>query len=136
MKKTTQKKILSCQALQGKSIEDIIKSERYQENLNRYMKSQFADREAARASFEAMQKKGLRGMKLPSHPVEHFLSWNDKQFAAEFLRVLAKTSDLPTAKRQYVWQLGLQAYNLTIAQIACDEFPELKKELLPTTNKN
>jgi dsRNA-specific ribonuclease len=57
-------------------------------------------------------------------------------FVAEFINVLAKCSELSFAERQYIEQLGKQAYNLTVAQYVIEEFPELETELLNKSNAN
>ena len=135
MKADVQKKIASCKALQGMTIGQLISSDRFLKNLDAYLKAQQQDRESIRSSFAAMHKLGTsRGYKIPAHPVDYFLGWTASQFSAEYARVLDKRSELSCNLREYVRQLGGQAYNLTVAQIAVEEFPELKDELFPKAN--
>lgn len=135
-KKEIHEKLRSCRALQGIKVFELIASDHFLGNLDKYLASQKADREGARASFEAMKRYGLRGMKLPAHAVDYFLGWTTEQFAQEYLRVINETSALSKAKREYIRQLGGQAFNLTILEIASEEFPELKDEIKPITHKN
>lgn len=130
--KGTQNKIDSSKALQGKTISDIIGMERFTDNLAAYIKAQREDRKSTRESFRAMLKSGMvSGKKVPAHPMDATLPWSVGEFAMEYLAVVTGVSKQSHAVREYVRQLGQQAYNLTIAQIVCDEFPELAPALLP-----
>lgn len=134
-RKEIQTKIESCKALQGKTVEDLIETPRFRENLAAYMTEQRETRKAARASLKAMEK--LRGpMKLSAHPIDRVINLTVDQFADEYKRVISRESSCSRAVRQYVEQLGRQAYNLTVAQFVIDEFPELEPILLPKTNAN
>lgn len=130
-------KIRSCKALQGVSVEQLINGERYRNNIAAYLKEQQETRKTTIASYKAMHKLGgPKGYKLPPHVVDHFLDWTVDKFVAEFLKVIAKRSELSFAERQYIEQLGKQAYNLTVAQYVIEEFPELETELLNKSNAN
>lgn len=130
--KETQRKIESCKALKGKSVADVVHDEKFLDNLSAYMAAQREDRKQIRASYEAMRKVGgSKGYKLPSHPIDRVIDLLTVQFAAEFLAVITKTSKRPFAERQYIQQLGMQAYNLTVAQYIVEEYPELEPVLLP-----
>jgi len=130
-------KIRSCKALQGVSVEQLINSERYRNNIAAYLKEQQETRKTTIASYKAMHKLGgPKGYKLPAHVVDHFINWTVDMFVAEFINVLAKCSELSFAERQYIEQLGKQAYNLTVAQYVIEEFPELETELLNKSNAN
>lgn len=130
-------KIRSCKALQGVTVEQLINGERYRNNIAAYLKEQQETRKTTVASYKAMHKLGgPKGYKLPAHVVDHFLDWTVDRFVAEFLKVIAKCSELSFAERQYIEQLGKQAYNLTVAQYVIEEFPELETELLNKSNAN
>ena len=134
MNKDIQQKIRECKALQGKTIEDIISMERFQNNLAAYMQAQRADRESIRASYNAMRKLGgAKGYKLPSHTIDRVIDMPVADFAKEYAKVVTGESALSYAERKYIGQLGAQAYSLTVAQIASEEFPELKDVLIPTS---
>lgn len=137
MNKEIQDKIRSCQALKGKSIADIVATQRFRDNLAAYMTAQREDRKAIRASYEAMRKAGgVKGFKIPSHVCEKVLNLSVEQFADEYLNVIAAVSSRPFAERIYVKQLAGQAYHLTVAQIVAEEFPELEEILIPKSNSN
>ena len=127
----TKNKIASCKALQGKTVADIIGSERFGKNLAAYVTEQREARKAAVASYNAMRKAGAKGYKLPTHPIDKTLKLSVEDFAVEFAAVVTGASKRPAFERKYIEQLGKQAYNLTIAQIVCEEFPELEPALLP-----
>lgn len=120
-------KIRSCKALQGVYVEQLIKGERYRNNIAAYLKEQQQTRKRTVAPL---------GYKLKAHVVDHFIDWTVDKFIAEFINVIAKRSELSHAERQYIEQLGKQAYNLTVAQYVVEEFPELENELLNKSNVN
>lgn len=130
-------KIRSCKALQDVTVEQLINGERYRNNIAAYLKEQQETRKTTFASYKAMYKLGgPKSYKLPAHVVDHFLDWTVDRFVAEFIKVIAKRSELSFAERQYIEQLGKQAYNLTVAQYVIEEFPELETELLNKSNAN
>lgn len=135
--KGTQNKINACKGLQGKTVLDIISTDRFEKNLSAYLTAQKEDRNTSRKSFEAMHKAGgAVGLKLPAHPVDNFLSMSVADFVVEYADVISGVSNRPKAQREFVRQLGQQAYNLTVAQIVCEEFPELESALIPKRNTN
>ena len=130
--KETQQKIASCKALQGMTVEDFVKNDRFRENLAGYLTEQRETRKMARASYAAMKKVGgAKGYKLPAHVCDKFIDVSVEQFAEMFMAVVAKRYNGPLAERQYILQLGMQAYNLTVAQYVVEEYPELEPVLLP-----
>lgn len=137
MKRETLEKIKNCKALRGMTVEDVIKSDRFRDNLAAYLTAQREDRKAIRSSYAAMRKAGgAKGYKLPAHVIDNFMDCSVEEFANEYLKVLAKMSPRPMRERQYIGQLGQQAYNLTITQFVIDEFPELADELTPKSKAN
>ena len=137
MKAETRNKIASCKALQEMTVADLCDTVRFRDNLAAYMTAQRTDRDAIRKSYDAMRKLGgAKGYKLPAHPIDRVIGLTVEQFAAEYLAVLGRTSKRPVAERQYIQQLGQQAYNLTVAQYVVDEYPELADELIPKSNEN
>lgn len=137
MDKDTQRKIESCKALQGKTVEELIATDRFRNNLAAYMTAQKEDRKQIRASYEAMRKLGgAKGYKLPAHPIDRVIDLSVDDFAAEYMAVIARVSKLPVAVRRYIQQLGQQAYNLTVAQYVVEEYPELEPVLIPKAKAN
>ena len=137
MKKETLQKIRSCKALQGKDVADIIAMPRFLENLGAYWTAQKTDREAIRKSYDAMRKMGgAKGYRIPAHVIDDLAGMSVADLAFEYAKVVAGGSTRNHAERLYIRQIGQQAYNLTIAQIVVDEYPELANELLPKSNSN
>ena len=137
MKAETRNKVASCKALQEMTVADLCATVRFRDNLAAYMTAQRTDRDAIRKSYDAMRKLGgAKGYKLPAHPIDRVIGLTVEQFAAEYLAVLGRTSKRPVAERQYIQQLGQQAYNLTVAQYVVDEYPELADELIPKSKSN
>lgn len=137
MNPETIKKMQQCKALQGKTVADIIATARFRDNLAAYMTAQREDRKAIRASYDAMRKMGgAKGFKIPAHPIDRVIDMSVEDFADKFAAIIAKASKLSLAERQYIKQLGQQAYNLTVAQYVVEEYPELESELLPKAQTN
>lgn len=137
MNKEILNKIRDCKALQNVTIEELCQSERFKKNLAAYMFAQLEDRTAIMRSYEAMRKMGgANGFKLPAHPIDRIHGMSIEDFAKEYMKIIQKCSDKPFAVRKYISQLGQQAYNLTVAQIVVEEFPELESELIPKNNAN
>lgn len=130
-----QKKIASCKALQGKSVKDVVESPKFIENLGAYMRAQFEERKAARKSYDKI-KFHVRGFKLPAHPIDAVLDLTPGQFAQEYLQIINAANKRPAAVREYIAQLGQQAYNLTIGQYVVEEFPELSEVFFPKIKNN
>lgn len=132
MKKGTLNKVRSCKALQGKDVADIIAMPRFRDNLAAYWTAQKTDRDAIRKSYDAMHKLGgVKGYKIPAHPIDDLAQLAVEDLAVEYAKVIAGGSKRCAAERKYIRQIGQQAYNLTIAQIVVEEYPELEHELIP-----
>lgn len=137
MNKEIQDKIASCKALQGKTVEELIATDRFRDNLAAYVTEQRELRNTARQSYEALRKfDKAKGYKLPAHPVDRVIGLTVGEFAAEFMAVISKRSERPFAEREYIRQLGMQAYNLTVAQFVVEEYPELEPVLIPKAKAN
>lgn len=119
-------KIRQSKRLKGTTIAQVVMMDDYLRNLSVYIKQQREEREQARRSIP-------KGTRLPAHVIDKIealgLLDSATSFATEYCNVLNKLSKLNSAEREYVFQLGQQAYNVTIVDILCKEFPELKKEL-------
>ena len=132
-----QQKINECKALQGKTVTDIVEMQKFQMNLTKYFTAQKEDRKAIQASYRTMHQFGPpRGYKLPAHAIDKVMDWSVEDLAVEYLRIIDKESNESAAVRKYIFQLAGQAYNLTIAQIVCEEFPELESYFFPKSKKN
>lgn len=130
--KEVKRKIASCKTLQGMTVADIIATARFRDNLAAYMTAQREDRNATRASYDAMRKMGgAKGYKLPAHPIDRVIGLSVADFAEEYKRVIGGYCGRARAEREYIKQLGQQAYQLTIAQYVVEEYPELADILIP-----
>lgn len=135
MKKEVIAKIQAVKVLQGKTVQDITEMPEFRTNLAAYWKAQKDDRDAIKASYQAMRKLGgTKGYKLPAHTIDHVADMTVDEFIDEFRKILSRRSKCSAAEREYIMQLCMQAYNLTVANLAVAEFPELKKELFPKAN--
>lgn len=124
MKPATIKKIKSIKALQGKTLRDVCEMPKFREVLGGYIDSQMKMREVyIHTCFKAKI--------VPKAHTADRVTKNPAEFAAEFLLCIEGKSDLSAAEREYILQLGQQAYNTTICLFAVEEFPELKDELFP-----
>ena len=114
------------------TVEDIVKSDSFKENLSKYWKAQREDREAIRQSYALMVKAGgSPNYKLPAHPIDKCITMSDDEMLSEFMLIIQKKSEKSMAVRQYISQLCQQAYNLTVSQIVVKEYPELEEVLIP-----
>lgn len=134
--KEAQKKIAACKKLQGMTVEGVIDTPRFRENMAAYLAEQRETRRAAKASFAAVRKAGMRGYKLPSHACDMFVTMPVDEFTRLYKDVISRRSERPFRERQYIQQLGGQAYNLTIAQYVIEEFPETKDYFFPKHETN
>lgn len=130
--KETKRKIASCKALQGKTIFDVVVMPRFVENLAAYWTAQKNDRDAILSSYDAMRKMGgAKDYRIPAHPIDDLVNLTVDELAVEYAKVVVGGSTRNHAERLYIRQIGQQAYNLTIAQIVVEEYPELESELFP-----
>jgi len=122
-----------CKALKGKSVSDVIASPEFLENLGKYWAAQREDYAAAVSTFKATAKPLQR---MPAHPITHFLELDAEGMRQEFAKCVGRTSLRPRSQREYIEQLGMQAYNVTVANALVAEFPELKDILFPKSKQN
>ena len=134
--KEAQKKIAACKKLQGMTVEGVIDTPRFRENIAAYLAEQRETRRSAEASFAAVRKAGMCGCKLPSHVCDMFVTMPVDEFTRLYKEVISRRSERPFRERQYIQQLGGQAYNLTIAQYVIEEFPETKNYFFPKHETN
>lgn len=137
IKKEIAEKMKSCKALQGKRVLDILEMPEFAENIGKYFDAQKSEWQAARKSLEAQRKiAGTNRLRLPAHTLDKLVGWSTEMLRQEFVAVVQKTSKQSHAVREYVGQIGVQAYNVTVANFVVAEFPELKDYFFPKTNKN
>lgn len=133
LKKETIEAIRSCKALQGKTVADICQTDDFLRNLAKYLNAQKEERDAAKKSIPS-------GCRLAAHVIDRIqaagLMDSETLFAKEYCKILNKESALKSAEREFVFQLGQQAYNLTIVNFVVKEHPELKDELMNGKSKS
>ena len=123
-RKTIEEKIRSCKGLKGKSVIEICKGAGFLSNLESYVEQQRAER---RMVLEYAEKIAHGKMHAPAHAIDETLEWTIDEWRDNFIEVIAKVSPLSRRVREYVFQLGMQAYNVTIANIIILEYPELRE---------
>jgi len=130
MDKAIADKVRKCKKLQGKNIVDVMDMRQFQDNLAAYWTQQRESRLQVERNYKLITKP------VPAHPIANLMNLSVKQLMLEYLAVINGTSTRTSSERTYIKQLCQQAYNLTVAQIVCKEFPELEPELLPKAKAN
>lgn len=124
MKKETIEKIRKVKALQGLTIGEVCALPRFRDNMAAYIAAQ---QKMRKIYFDACAKQKVKPL---AHTIDK-IPTDAAEFTGEYLECIAGVNKRPAAQREYILQLGSQAYGLTIAQYAVEEFPELKEELFP-----
>lgn len=130
MDKKIAEKVRQCKALKGKSVVDVMDMREFQDNLAAYWTQQTESRKQVEKNYKLIAKP------VPAHPIANLMNLSVSQLMMEYLAVINGTSTRTSSERLYIKQLCQQAYNLTVAQIVCKEFPELESELLPKAKAN
>ena len=130
MDKKIAEKVRQCKRLQGKTIVDVMDMREFQDNLAAYWTQQTESRKQVEKNYKLIAKP------VPAHPIAKMMNLSVSQLMMEYLAVINGTSTRTSSERLYIKQLCQQAYNLTVAQIVCKEFPELESELLPKKKAN
>lgn len=132
MKTEIQKKIKETKALQGKSVEDVLRTPEFAANVGAYLKEQRALRQAVR---DTIHKQNPRA-RVPAHTVDRMGYLNEDNFAEIWIKLSQRIIKKPKSERDYIDQLGMLAYKKTIADFVIAEFPELKEEFYPQSKNN
>lgn len=115
--------------LDGKSVSDVLKMQEFITNLAAFINEQKMTREAVLQQ----RKKIIEAGKYPApekrpcidRVIESGLMKSATDFGVEFEKVLNRTSEHPQAIREYIRQLGMRAYQLTIEQFICEANPDM-----------
>lgn len=110
--------------LQGKTLQDVLFSEEFENNATAYLNSQRADRkkylqQAARAKAKVRVQK---------HTIDRVDYLTGGNFAKYYFEVINGISKLSAAERLYIEQLGRQIYNKTIQDWTVAKYPETEGE--------
>lgn len=127
--------------LNGKTQFDLLLMPEFATNLNACIDEQVAARTQAKKAVAELRKQGKRVADTRTdidRVMEMGLMDDAGNFAVEFANVLAKKSKLPNTLREYVNELGMRAYNMTIHQFIRNANPDLadlyKKATATTKN--
>lgn len=123
-------------ALKDKTIGDILKMDLFKQNIGAYLKAQREDRSKAKEYIRNMAKHVRNYIWPKSHIIDRLDYLTPDNFAFYFSKILEKKSVLPASEREYIRQIGLQAFNKTIADIAIAERPELEIEIYQSSNND
>lgn len=122
------KKILSVKRLHGLSIAEFCSTPEFLDTLGKYFDAQKEEHSAMRSAFGAIRKMGGgKGMKVPAHVLDHLVDWTTERLRDEYVACINKTSTRSAAEREYILQLGMQAYNVATVEIICAEYPDLRQ---------
>lgn len=123
MEKDVIEKIRICKALQGKTIVDVCSMPQFMDNVSAYLAEQ---KELREVTLRAIPN----GKRAASHVIDRIKLDDVTGIIDEYVLILAKKSRKSASERLYIEQICQQAYNLTICQIVCKEFPELNDKLM------
>ena len=123
MERSVIEKIRQCKALQGKTIADVCTLPQFMDNVASYLAEQ---KELREATLRAIPN----GKRVASHVIDRIKLDDVTGIINEYVLILAKKSRKSASERLYIEQICQQAYNLTICQIVCEEFPELNDKLM------
>ena len=124
----TKKNELTCRALDGKTVRDVLQMPRFLDNLSALWDEQRALRSSAEAS--------VPGKRLASHVICSLMGLSEEDMVNEYALVLSRVSTRSAAQRKYILQLGSLAYSRTVAQLLAEEHPEMRDEILGTKETN
>lgn len=130
MKTELEKKIKQTKALQGKSVEDVLRMPEFAANVGAYLREQRALRQAVK---DTIHKKNPRA-RVPAHTIDRVGYLNQYNFAEIWIKISQRVIKKPKAEREYIDQLGMLAYKKTVADFVIAEFPELRDEFYPKSN--
>lgn len=122
-------------ALEGKNIGDILDSEEWRQNISAYLSSQRNDYKKAKEQAEQLMKRGFK-VKSIRHTLENLDFLTSENFGQYYADCLAKSSSLNAASRNYILQLGGQAYNKTVIDLTIKAFPETRDAFYPPKQNN
>ena len=124
-----QEKISDTKALKGKTVEDILQTEEFRQNIGAYLHAQRQDRLRTRGYLQRKSHSEGRTFWPNAHVIDRLDYLTGENFADYFAKVVEHRSGLPKSERDYIEQLGLQALNKTIADFIIAEHPELEEEI-------
>lgn len=108
--------------LQGKTLQDVLFSEEFENNATAYLNSQRADRKKFISQAVRMKVRARR------HTIDRVDYLTGGNFARHYFEVINGISHRSAAERLYIEQLGRQIYNKTIQDWTIAKYPETEAE--------
>lgn len=114
--------------LKGKTLFAVLLMSEFETNMTACIDEQVKAREQVKKAIAEIRKQGKRVADSRTNLdrlIEMGLMADAGDFAVEFAKVIAKESKLPNKLREYVRELGMRAYNMTIHQFIRKANPDL-----------
>lgn len=108
--------------LQGKTLQDVLFSEEFENNATAYLNSQRTDRKKFISQAVRMKQRVQR------HTIDRLDFLTGGNFAKYYFEVINGISQRSAAERLYIEQLGRQIYNKTIHDWTVAKYPETEAE--------
>lgn len=108
--------------LQGKTLQDVLFSEEFENNATAYLNSQRTDRKKFISQAVRMKQRVQR------HTIDRLDFLTGGNFAKYYFEVINGISQRSAAERLYIEQLGRQIYNKTIQDWTVAKYPETEAE--------
>lgn len=112
--------------LQGKTLQDVLFSEEFENNATAYLNSQRADRKKYLQQAARAKKKAK--VRVQRHTIDRLDYLTGGNFAKYYFEVINGISKRSAAERLYIEQLGRQIYNKTIQDWTVAKYPETEAE--------
>lgn len=122
--------------IKDKTIYDCLLMPEFETNLSACIDEQLQSRKLMKETVDAMRAKGKKVVDPRSaidRAIELGLMADCGTFTVEFANVIARRSKLPMAIREYVYELGMRAYNMLMHEFIRDanaDMAELYKIVL------
>lgn len=114
--------------LKDKTLFAVLLMPEFETNMTACIDEQVKTREQAKKTIAEIRKQGKRvadNRNDLDRLIEMGLMANVGDFSVEFAKVIAKESQLTNTLREYVHELGMRAYNMTIHQFIRKANPDL-----------
>lgn len=122
------------------SVEDIVYSPEFSENLTAYINEQKMTRNTVLQTRKRIRESGKypepENRPTIDRIIEAGLMENASDFGKEYIEVINGKSKYPAEMRKYIHQLGTLAYRLTIEQIICKENPDMARLVKLSQSEN
>lgn len=118
--------------LDGKNVYDVLQMPEYYKNLERIVNEQVETRTNALSAINEMRKKGKK-IQANRHVIDRIfemgLFHDIGELIVDIAAVFNKQSSYPVEVRQYLYQLGKLAYDITTESFILEANPDMKQLL-------